>query len=190
MATKIDDKPEIELILKHMLQKQKEDKIVGQCVDNTRNLYDCIKINRLGNPYMVAGWVFNKSNKSKIKMAELHGCYLNNFDKSRPFWFIAPHCWVEMDGIILECSYEWNGTETKYYKNYNELLRKYGEYIPFKQKLFMLMRANALRNGCDCWRRQLSTINFSEARQHNLKKLPNFENMTEEKKDSYLFLPK
>ena len=101
-------------IIKGMLKEQENNKIYGDCFRNAARLFDAIKMNELGDPEFVVGWVLNKhesreaeSLNKQLRLRGQRGADYSHVDKDRAFWSFGAHCWVEMNGQVLDASYEW-----------------------------------------------------------------------------------
>jgi len=45
-----------------------------------------------------------------------------------------PHTWLEIDGQIIECSFEWLGTDYKYYHNIKDFIDDFKKKVDYKKR--------------------------------------------------------
>ena len=144
----------LKVVMDTMLNRQKQNKIYGDCYANAAHLYHTIKLEKLGDPEFVVGWVLNKHDRKSessghdyiYKQRQLRGLDYSHIDKKEPVFSFGGHCWIEMDGKVLDASYEWNGTGSTYFRDYNHVLEEIGDVMTIQDRFGQLLAANDFLN--------------------------------------------
>ena len=189
VLTVLTDTQRLNAIINGMLKEQKEKKIYGNCYLNAASLYDSINLNNLGDPQFVVGWVLNKNEINHNALAKqqrlrglYHGLDMMDMIKKLPVFSFAAHCWVEMDGEILDASYDWAGAGMTYFRDYNRALEEVGHCLPGHHRVGQLFSANGFINGWKKESARLTPSHYDKARKEALASFHGYEDYTEARK--------